>query len=197
MKKLSKVILKLLKEKREDAEQKSLSMAPCFGKGFTLIELLVVVLIIGILSAVALPQYQKAVDKARVSELFAIVKNLKVQQEAYYMANGYYAQSCEEMGADIPSGYIKNASGNYDLNKGSYHYNISCQNGSNAKTEGRSYGHILKSGFSVNIETFFDNITDTASAGRSFCYAANGNSRGMNVCKNLGTEKRNEDSYWL
>ena len=207
MKNVPEAILKPLKDEtnnhclnnktKEDAEQKVLSMTPCFGKGFTLIELLVVVLIIGILSAVALPQYQKAVDKARVSELFAIVKNLKVQQEAYYMANGYYAANCEEMGADIPSGYIKNASGSYDLKKGSYHYNISCQNGSNAKVEGRSYGLIQASGFSVNIETYFDNITDTAKAGRSFCYAYGGNARGMNVCKTFGKEKMQEDAYWI
>lgn len=57
-------------------------------KGFTLIELLVVVLIIGILSSVALPQYQKAVLKSRSAEAWANLKNLNMAVTAYCLEGG-------------------------------------------------------------------------------------------------------------
>ena len=57
-------------------------------KGFTLIELLVVVLIIGILSSVALPQYQKAVGKARVAEAKVGLNALAKAGRLYFLETG-------------------------------------------------------------------------------------------------------------
>ena len=56
--------------------------------GFTLIELLVVVLIIGLLAAVALPQYRKAVMKARVAEYEVNLKALAQAVHAHNLENG-------------------------------------------------------------------------------------------------------------
>ena len=75
-----------------------------FCAGFTLIELLVVVLIIGILAGLALTKYQMAVAKAQYTRLIPLVKNLKDQADAYYMANGSWPASFEEMGVELPAG---------------------------------------------------------------------------------------------
>ncbi len=71
-------------------------------KGFTLIELLVVVLIIGILSSVALPQYTKAVEKARAAEAWTTAKSFIDAQKIYHMNNGKWATDMEELDIEIP-----------------------------------------------------------------------------------------------
>ena len=57
-------------------------------KGFTLIELLVVVLIIGILSSVALPQYTNAVEKSRATEAWSTLKAISDAQAIRNMEMG-------------------------------------------------------------------------------------------------------------
>lgn len=76
-----------------------------FG-GFTLIELLVVVLIIGILAAVALPQYQRAVAKARLSEGLVVGKSIVNAENAYKMENGTYTTDIDALGVSFPAGGV-------------------------------------------------------------------------------------------
>ena len=70
-------------------------------KAFTLIELLVVVLIIGILAAVALPQYQNAVEKARATQAITLVKSLAQAYEVHHLNTGTWATQFDELDIDF------------------------------------------------------------------------------------------------
>jgi prepilin-type N-terminal cleavage/methylation domain-containing protein len=74
-------------------------------QAFTLIELLVVVLIIGILAAIALPQYETAVAKSRFMQAIILGRSLYNAQQIYYLANGTYATTFEDLDL-TPSGTL-------------------------------------------------------------------------------------------
>ena len=71
--------------------------------GFTLIEVLVVVLIIGVLTAVAVPQYKRAVLKTKYARMFSMLQPIAQALDRYYLANGEYPTSFDQLDVDFPS----------------------------------------------------------------------------------------------
>ena len=145
--------------------------------GFTLIELLVVVLIIGILAAVALPQYQKAVVKSRLAAYIPLVKSIKNAQENFYLANGYYSVSLQDLDLELPSScqFI-----------GNFYNGLSCGDYfllDNGTSYPKALGYLslmycfkkntdwssCNSNKLVSITFFFDHYSDTSLRGKITC----------------------------
>lgn len=112
-------------------------------QAFTLIELLVVVLIIGILAAVALPQYNKAVEKSRAAQALTLLKSTYNAALAYDLANGSHATSVDELSIDIPwTGTTKWTASTDSDAKSNGEWSLQLYNSTGLTEPGVSVGHI-------------------------------------------------------
>ena len=85
------------------SKQGSQNVRPLSRGGFTLIELLVVVLIIGILAAIALPQYEKSVERAKIMRYLPVLRSAIEASKIYQMTNGTPPTDFADLDVSFPS----------------------------------------------------------------------------------------------
>ena len=128
------------------------------NKGFTLIELLVVVLILGILAAMAMPQYFKAVERSRMTEAVSLLSSIAQAQQRKYLQINKYSEKYKgldvtpkgEFSSDDTTFFTKGSTGNgFDIALSDTTYSAGKAtatrkaNGKTGQTNGLNYNYKL------------------------------------------------------
>lgn len=124
-------------------------------RGFTLIELLVVIIIIGILSAIALPSFLNQANKAKQSEAKQYVGTLNRVQQSYYLEKSAFASDMTDLATPVPT-----STANYD-----YTFSAVAPTSTDVVNYGTSKAGALKSYngmVTISVVTAFSDATTAA-----------------------------------
>ncbi len=83
--------------------------------GFTLMELMIVVAIIGILAAIAYPNYQRYIIKSKRTDMMSEMQNIAAQIESRKLAQGSYNAISAKVKTDFATAYPKQGNALYDI----------------------------------------------------------------------------------